>query len=125
MTLKGFKKYEKIIRWVIIIFIIGVFAYSIGSTVKSYQLGRLCNQFRERIADTEDSNRRLAETVGKCQSICGELGDSVDRNIRTAREAVELIEEIRVQVQELENICYSGNTLDSYYDWLDSELGLQ
>ena len=124
MTLKGFKKYEKIIRWVIIIFIIGIFAYSIGSTVKSYQLGRLCNQFRERIADTEDSNRRLAETVGKCQSICGELGDSVDRNIRTAREAVELIEEIRVQVQNLQN-CINDSSACYDYEYWDNYFGLQ
>ena len=124
MTLEGFKKYEKIIRWIIIIFIIGIFAYSIGSTVKSYQLGRLCNQFRERIADTEDTNRRLAETFGKCQSICEELGDSVDRNIRTAREAVELIEEIRVQVQSLEMVTGDFNP-DDYYSYWDSVYGIE
>ena len=122
---EGFKKYEKIISRVIIIFIIGVlFISTTVSTVKSYQLGRLCNQFRERIADTEDTNRRLAETVGKCQSICGELGDSVDRNIRTAGEAVELIEEIRVQVQNLQN-CINDSSASYDYEYWDSYFGLQ
>ena len=121
---EGLKKYEKIIRWITIVIIAVLFTSTIVNTVKSYQLGRLCNQFRERIADAENTNRRLAETVGKCQSICGELGDSVDRNIRTAREAVELIEEIRVQVQNLEMVTGDFNSND-YYNYWDSVYGLQ
>ena len=121
---EGFKKYEKIIRWIIIAIIAILFTSTIVNTVKSYQLGRLCNQFRERIVDAEDTNRRLAETVGKCQSICGELGDSVDRNIRTAREAVELIEEIRVQVQDLQN-CINDSGASYDYEYWDSYLGLE
>lgn len=121
---EGLKKYEKIIHWIIIAIIAVLFTSTIVNTVKSYQLGRLCNQFRERIADTEDTNRRLAETVGKCKSICGELGDSVDRNIRTAREAVELIEEIRVQVQNLEMVTGDFNP-DDYYNYWDSVYGLE
>ena len=121
---EGLKKYEKIIRWIIIAIIAVLFTSTIVNTVKSYQLGRLCNQFRERIVDSEDTNRRLAETVGKCQSICGELGDSVDRNIRTAREAVELIEEIRVQVQDLQN-CINDSGASYDYEYWDSYLGLE
>ena len=121
---EGLKKYEKIIRWITIVIIAVLFTSTIVNTVKSYQLGRLCNQFRERIVDAEDTNRRLAETVGKCQSICGELGDSVDRNIRTAREAVELIEEIRVQVQDLQN-CINDSGASYDYEYWDSYLGLE
>ena len=121
---EGLKKYEKIIRWIIVAIIAILFTSTIVNTVKSYQLGRLCNQFRERIVDAEDTNRRLAETVGKCQSICGELGDSVDRNIRTAREAVELIEEIRVQVQDLQN-CINDSGASYDYEYWDSYLGLE
>lgn len=124
MTLEDIKKYEKIIRWVIIVIIAVLLISTTVSTVKSYKLGRLCNQFRERIADTEDTNRRLAETVGKCQSICGELGDSVDRNIRTAREAVELIEEIRIQVQNLQN-CINDSGASYDYEYWDSYFGLE
>ena len=122
--MEGLKKYEKAIRLVIIVIIAILLTSTTVSTVKSYQLGRLCNQFRERIADTEDTNRRLAETVGKCQSICGELGDSVDRNIRTAREAVELIEEIRVQVQNLQN-CINDSGASYDYEYWDSYFGLE
>ena len=122
--MEGLTKYEKAIRLVIIVIIAILLTSTTVSTVKSYQLGRLCNQFRERIADTEDTNRRLAETVGKCQSICGELGDSVDRNIRTAREAVELIEEIRVQVQNLQN-CINDSGASYDYEYWDSYFGLE
>ena len=121
---EGLKKYEKIIRWVIIVVIAVLFTSTTVSTVISYQLGRLCNQLRERITDAENTNRRLAETVGECQSICGELGDSVDRNIRTAREAVELIEEIRVQVQSLEMVTGDFNP-DDYYSYWDSVYGIE
>lgn len=121
---EGLKKYEKIIRRIIIVIIAVLLTSTIVSTVKSYQLGRLCSQYRERITDAEDTNRRLAETVGKCQSICGELGDSVDRNIRTAREAVELIEEVRVQVQSLEMVTGDFNP-DDYYSYWDSLYGIE
>lgn len=124
MTLEGLKKYEKAIRWIIIVIIAVLLTSTIVSTVKSYQLGRLCSQYRERITDAEDTNRRLAETVGKCQSICGELGDSVDRNIRTAREAVELIEEVRIQVQSLEMVTGDFNP-DEYYSHWDSVYGIE
>ena len=122
--MEGLKKYEKIIRWVIIVIIAVLLTSTIISTVKSYQLGRLCSKYRERITDAEDTNRRLAETVGKCQSICGELGDSVDRNIRTAREAVELIEEVRIQVQSLEMVTGDFNP-DDYYNYWDSVYGIE
>lgn len=121
---EGLKKYEKIIRRFIIVIIAVLLTSTIVSTVKSYQLGRLCSQYRERITYAEDTNRRLAETVGKCQSICGELGDSVDRNIRTAREAVELIEEVRIQVQSLEMVTGDFNP-DDYYSYWDSVYGIE
>ena len=124
MTLEDFKKYEKVIRWTIIVVIAVLLTSTTVSTVKSVKLGRLCNQLRERIADTENTNRGLAETVGKCQSICGELGDSVERNIRTAREAVELIEEVRVQVQSLEMVTGDFNP-DDYYNYWDSVYGIE
>ena len=118
-------KYEKAIRWVIIfIIIISLITSTTISTVKSVKLGRLCNQLRERIVFAEDTNRRLAETIGDCQSICGELGESVDRSIRTAREAVEIIEEIRVQVQNLQDSINSYNSGYNYEYW-DSYFGIK
>lgn len=93
-------------------------------TKQSYESGRLCDKLRERILDAEDTNRRLAETVEQCQSICGDIGQSVDRSIRTARDAIEIIEELRVQVYSLEVVCGDFDW-DSYYQYWDSYLGLE
>lgn len=112
------------------IFIIGIAVFiilsvlSISNTIRAYKFRRLCDQYRERITVAEDTNRRLAETVGQCQSICGDLEQSVDRNIGTAREAVETIEAIRIQVQKLENQL-GGFDWDIYYQYWDDYFGLE
>lgn len=90
-------------------------------TRQSDKLGRVCDQLRERILDAEDTNRRLAETVEQCKSISGDLGQSVERNIRTARDAIEVIEELRVQVYSLEVVCGDFDW-DEYYSTNDSLL---
>lgn len=118
------KKHEKVFYYIAVIIIAILLVSTTVSTIKSYKLGRLCDQLRERIADAEDTNRRLAETIGNCQSICGDLTDSVDRNIQTARDAIELIEEIRVQVQSLEMVTGDWNP-DDYYSYWDSVYGLE
>ena len=118
------KKHEKVFYYIAVIIIAILLVSTTVSTIKSYKLGRLCDQLRERIADAEDTNRRLAETIGNCQSICGDLTDSVDRNIQTARDAIELIEEIRVQVQSLEMVTGDWNP-DDYYSYWDSVYGLK
>lgn len=96
-----------------------IFSGNIYSSIQSFKYRRLCDELRGRVTDAEDTNKRLAETVEKCQSICGELGCSIDRNISSAREAVELIEQIRAQVYELEN-CVSGLNYNKYYNYWDS-----
>lgn len=118
------KKHEKVFYYIAVIIIAILLVSTTVSTIKSYKLGRLCDQLRERIADAEDTNRRLAETIGNCQSICGDLTDSVDRNIQTARDAIELIEEIRVQVQSLEMVTGDWNP-DDYYSYWDNVYGLK
>ena len=117
-------KYEKVIRWIIIVIIAVLLTSTTVSTVKSVQLGRLCSQLRERVTDAEDTNRRLKETIGDCRTVCGELEESVSRNIRTAREAVELIEEIRVQVQSLQSSINGDNSGYNYEYW-DNYFGLE
>lgn len=118
---------EKIYKYIIIALLFLVLVLG-SSTIfyagKSIESGRLCNQLRERIIDAEDTNRGLAETIERSQSVCRDLECSIDRNITTARAAVELIEEVRVQVQSLE-MELGGFDWDSYYSNLDAECGLQ
>lgn len=91
---------------------------------KSDEAGRLCNQLRERIIDSENTNKKLTETIERSQSVCRDLESSIGRNITTAKEAVEVIEEVRVQVQSLE-VELGNFDSDSYYSYWDSVFGLQ
>lgn len=83
--------------------------------------GRINDQLTERLSDATDTNRRLAKTVERCQFIVTELGDTTDRSIRTVGDAINLIEEIRTEVQSLELELGTWN-IDGYYDWLDDWL---
>ena len=123
--MEGFKKYEKIIRLVIIVFIIGIFTYSIGSTARVNKYRGLCNQYREQLTAAEKRNREFEDRFGRVQEVVGRLSETANSNVTDARGIIETVEILREKIQDLENICYGGNTLDSYYDWLDSELGLQ
>jgi len=83
--------------------------------------GRLNDQLTERLSDAADTNRRLTETVEQCQYLVTELGNTTDRSIRTVSDAINLIEEIRTQVQGLELELGTWDS-DGYYDWLDGWL---
>ena len=91
---------------------------------ESDEAGRLCNQLRERIVDSENTNRKLAETIERSQSVCRDLEYSIDRNITTTKEAVEVIEELRTQVQSLE-MELGGFDPNNYYNYCDGVFGLQ
>ena len=121
---EGLKKYEKIIRWIIIV-VIGIFTYSIGSTARANKYRGLCNQYREQLTAAEERNREFEDRFGRVQEVVGRLSETANSNVTDARGIIETVEILREKIQDLENICYDGNSLDSYYDWLDSELGLQ
>ena len=101
-----------------------IFSADIYSSIKSYRYRVVCNELRERVAYAENSNRALELTIEQCQSICRELGGSIDRNISSAREAVELIEQIRTQVYELED-CLGSFNQSEYYQYWDSYYGIE
>ena len=107
-----------------IVFILLLFC-CIRNTTRSYRYRNLCNQYREQLSSTAETNRALNDRLGRITEVVGRLSETTERNVTDARSIIETVELLRVQVQELENICYDNNTLDSYYDWLDSELGLQ
>lgn len=107
------------IAGIFLIVLLGI--WSVTGAIQSEQSRRLCNQYRERIAETERENRELGTRIEQCQSICRELECSVERNVSTAREAIELIEEIRTQVYSLELV--TGNfSWDEYYSHWDNIL---
>ena len=107
-----------------IVFILLLFG-CIRNTARSYRYRNLCNQYREQYIETTEANRALNDRLGRITEVVGRLSEAANASITDARSIVETVELLRVQVQELENLCYDNNTIDSYYDWLDSELGLQ
>ena len=118
-------KYEKAIRWFIIFIILCLLAYSSICTKELNNNRRCIDTAREQLVRAEEYNRDLTERIGSISANVQKLGELTERNISGVRQCIEIIEETRVIVKDLENICYGGNTIDSYYDWLDSELGLQ
>ena len=102
-----------------------VFSGNIYNSVKSYRYRRLCNQYREQLIATEEANRALNDRLGRITEVVGQLHETTERNVTDARSIIETVELLRVQIQELENICYGYDTLDSYYSYWDNIYGLE
>ena len=107
-----------------LVFILLLFG-CIRNTARSYEYRRLCDKYTEQLYAATETNRTLNDRLGRITEVVGRLHETTERNVTDARSIIETVEILRTQIQELENICYGYDTLDSYYDWLDSELGLQ
>lgn len=108
-----------------IIFILCLFIYSSICTRKLDEARGLYNQYQQRCIEAERICDELNDRLGRIQEVVGKISEGTKRTVKNARDAAETVENLRVQIQDLENLCYGYDTLDSYYDWLDSELGLQ
>lgn len=123
--------YKKTYRYHIITIISILIALLFGalyirSSVKSNQLGRYNDELTERLSESTDTCTKLAGelrectiTIDQCRAICESFDGVATRNIQNVRDAVELIEELREEVGELE-IALGLWDSDGYYDWLDS-----
>ena len=98
---------------------------NIYCSVESYVYRRLCNQYRESLIATEEENRELADRIGRIAEITGRIKETTDANITDARSIIETVEMLRTQIQELENICYGSDSIDSYYSYWDNIYGLE
>ena len=108
----------------IIVFILLLFG-CIRNTARSYRYRNLCDQYREQLNETTETNRALNDRLGRITEVVGRLSETTERNVTDARSIIETVEILRVQVQELENICYDNNTLDSYYSYWDNIYGIE
>lgn len=95
------------------------------STTRELDTARRLNDgLTERIVQAEDTNRELTKSLGQIRFLCEEFDSSVDRNIRTVREAIEIIEETKYYVQciEVELGLYDSDSIyDGIDSWLESE----
>ena len=119
---------SKKINFIIIIAAVAfcvVFSGNIYNSVKSYKYRRLCNQYREQLIATEEANRTLNDRLGRITEVVGRLHETTERNVTDARSIIETVEMLRTQIQELENICYGSDSIDSYYNYWDNIYGLE
>lgn len=100
------------------------FALFLGSTIKSNNYRRQLDTAREQLTRAEDTNRELTDKIGQCRFIVTDLAESTDRNIEDVRGIIDLIEEVRVQVYNLEMVIDNSSSDDVYNridSWLQSE----
>ena len=96
-----------------------VFSGNIYSSVKSYKYRRLCDQYREQLISATETNRNLTDRIRRIAEITGGIKETANANIADARGIIEAVEELRMQIQELENIC-GGFDYNKYYQYYDS-----
>ena len=94
-----------------------IFSTNIYSSIKSFKYRRLCDQYREQLDRATTENRELRKTIEECQSITGSIGELCNRNISTSRQIIELVEQIRTQVYELESSLGCFSQLEYYQHW--------
>ena len=96
-----------------------VFSANIYNSVQSYKYRGLCNQYRKQLITATNENRELADRIGECQRIAGSIGELCDRNVKSSRDIIELTEELRAEIKELEDYC-GGFDQSEYYNYWDS-----
>lgn len=116
-----FKKIFNII--VSIVFILLLFC-CIRNTARSYEYRRLCDKYREQLIATEEANRTLNDRLGRITEVVGRLHETTERNVTDARGIIELTEELRAQVYELES-CLGSFNQSEYYIYWDSYYGIE
>ena len=107
-----------------IVFILLLFG-CIRNTARSYEYRRLCDKYTEQLSAATETNRALNDRLGRITEVVGRLHETTERNVTDARSIIETVELLRTQIQELENICYGSDSIDSYYSYWDNVYGLQ
>lgn len=91
-------------------------AVAVGFGFQNRYLRELSEQYRTELATAVDTNTELGKqlaasrrVIENCRGTTKELGESARRNIQTARDAIELIREIREKVVLLESRLSDSN----------------
>lgn len=117
------KKIKFIITIIAITFCI-VLSGNIYSSIQSYKYRRLCSEYREQLITTTETNRTLNDRLGRVTEVVGRLHETTERNVTDARGIIELTEELRTQVYELES-CLGSFNQSEYYSYWDNIYGLE
>ena len=112
-------EYKKNIIFIIAIAFCIIFSGNIYNSVKSYKYRRLCDQYREQLYTATETNRELTDRIGRVAEITESIGEICNRNVTDAREIIEITEELRAEIKELEDCC-GGFDYNKYYEYYDS-----
>ena len=112
-------EYKKNIIFIIAIAFCIIFSGNIYNSVKSYKYRRLCDQYREQLYTATETNRELTDRIGKITEITESIGEICNRNVTDARSIIEITEELRAEIKELEDCC-GGFDYNKYYEYYDS-----
>ena len=115
---------KKILYYISIIFILCLLLYSTICTRKLNKYRGHLDTAREQLIRSEEYNRELTERLGSISDNVQKLGELTERNVSGVRQCIEIIEETRVIVQELEDCCGSFSQCE-YYQYWDSYFGLE
>ena len=115
---------KKIFNIVGIIFILCLLFYSSICTKQLNKCRGHLDTAREQLIRAEEYNRELTERFGSISTNVHKLGELADRNVSGIRQCIEIIEETRVVVKELEDCCGSFSQSE-YYQYWDSYYGLE
>ena len=119
--IRGCMKDEKISYIIIAAVLFVILSGNIYSSIKSYKYRKHLDTVREQLVRTENANRELTERFGSISTNVQKLGELADRNVNGVRECIEIIEETRVIIEEMENSIYGSNSIGSYYNYWDNE----
>ena len=114
---------KKIINIAGIIFILCLFL-CIRNTRKLNKYRGHLDTVRNELIRTEEYNRELTERLGSISTNVQKLGELTERNVSGVRQCIEIIEETRVIVKELEDCCGGFNQCE-YYQYWDSYYGIE
>ena len=126
------KDFSKEARWpyitigVLFLIIILFGTLFITSSVRSVRLRRTNDELTERLNNATNSCTELAGqlsdcrgTIEQCRVYCRDIDEISERSVRTAKDAIEIIEETREAIGAMEVILGLWDS-DGYYNWLDS-----
>ena len=94
-----------------------VFSGNIYSSIQSYKYRGHLDTAREQLIRAEEYNRELTERLGSISTNVYKLGELADRNVSGVRQCIEIIEETRVIIKELEDCCGSFSQSEYYQYW--------
>ena len=112
-------EHKKNIFFIIAAVLFIILSANIYNSVKYYKYRRLCNEYRAELYTATDENRELRKTIEECKNITGSIGELCNRNISSSRQIIEITEELRAKVYELEN-CLGSFSQSEYYQYWDS-----